>query len=121
MINIKNLLQLMKKSGIDFFTGVPDSLLKELSIHLNKKNKNNHIVAVNRTAEHRDWILFISKKIPCIYMQNSGLSNDNPVPMADKGIFNSFSFINWLERITRFKDEPQHEAKGKITEELLKL
>ena len=41
MIDIKSLIFLLKKNKINFFTGVPDSVLKELSSSLQKKIKNN--------------------------------------------------------------------------------
>ena len=38
MIKIKKLIDLLKKNKSDFFTGVPDSILKELSYSLQSKN-----------------------------------------------------------------------------------
>ena len=48
MIKVDTLITLLKKNNTNFFTGVPDSVLKELSSNL--KNKKNHIVAVNEGA-----------------------------------------------------------------------
>ena len=40
MIEIASLINLLKKNNINFFSGVPDSLLEELSTYLeNKKQK----------------------------------------------------------------------------------
>ena len=39
MIETKNLFTFLKKEKINFFTGVPDSVLKETSSFLEKKNK----------------------------------------------------------------------------------
>ena len=47
MIRAENLLKLLKKNGSDFYTGVPDSILEEMSILLQNKNKKNHIIASN--------------------------------------------------------------------------
>ena len=47
MIKIKKLIDLLKKNKSDFFTGVPDSILKELSYSLQSKNYKNHILATN--------------------------------------------------------------------------
>ena len=47
MIKVDSLINLLKKNKIDFFTGVPDSNLKELSIYLQNKNKSKHIIASN--------------------------------------------------------------------------
>ena len=43
MIKVKSLVNLLKKNNSSFFTGVPDSVLKELSFFLqNKKKKRPH-------------------------------------------------------------------------------
>ena len=39
MIKVRSLINLLKKNKSDFFTGVPDSVLKELSSSLQKINK----------------------------------------------------------------------------------
>ena len=39
MIKARSLINLLKKNRSDFFTGVPDSVLKELSSSLQKINK----------------------------------------------------------------------------------
>ena len=38
MIKIESLVNILKKNNSNFFTGVPDSVLKELSIYLKNKN-----------------------------------------------------------------------------------
>ena len=40
MIKINSLIGLLTKNNTNFFTGVPDSILKELSIYLEKKNSD---------------------------------------------------------------------------------
>ena len=39
MIKVNSLIDLLKKNNSNFFTGVPDSVLKELSSSLKNKNK----------------------------------------------------------------------------------
>ena len=39
MIKISSLINILKKNNSNFFTGVPDSVLKELSIYLQTKIK----------------------------------------------------------------------------------
>ena len=46
MIQLKSFFNFLEKKKISFFTGVPDSILKEFSIYINK-NKINHILATN--------------------------------------------------------------------------
>ena len=75
MINPKILIKFLKKKKIDFFTGVPDSILKNLSPILEKKK--NHIVAPNEgnAVSIALGYYLATKKIPCVYLQNSGLGN----------------------------------------------
>jgi phosphonopyruvate decarboxylase len=126
MIKIEALTNLLKKNGTTFFTGVPDSVLKELSVHLQTKNKKYHIIASNEGAAVSIGIGYhlSTKKIPCIYMQNSGLSNSlNPlISIANKKVYSIplIIIIGWRGS-PRIKDEPQHKVKGEITENLLKL
>ena len=50
MIKVNSLISLLKKNNSNFFTGVPDSVLKELSFSLQNKSKSNHIIATNEGA-----------------------------------------------------------------------
>ena len=126
MIKVNTLIDLFKKNNSDFFTGVPDSVLKELSFSLKNKNKKNHIIASNEGAAVSIGIgnYLSTKKIPVIYMQNSGLSNAlNPlISIAHKKVYSIplILIIGWRGS-PRVKDEPQHDVKGKITEQILKL
>ena len=126
MIKTENLLKLLKKNGSDFYTGVPDSILKELSSILQNKNKKNHIIATNEGSAVSIGIgQFLStKKVPVIYMQNSGLSNAlNPlISLAHKKVYSIplILVIGWRGS-PKIMDEPQHKVKGKITEQILKL
>ena len=126
MIKIEELINILKKSGTNFFTGVPDSILKELSIKLNKEKTNKHIIAVNEGAAVSIGIGYYlsQKKIPCVYMQNSGLSNAiNPlISIADNKVYSIplILLIGW--RGSPFiEDEAQHKVKGKITKKILDL
>ena len=113
MIEVKSLIKILKKNQSDFFTGVPDSILKNLSIYLQQKTKKNHILAVNEGAVSVGIGYHLStKKIPCIYMQNSGLSNAlNPlISIANKKVYSiPLILINRMERL-KINDEPQHEC-----------
>ena len=126
MIKVSTLIDLLKKNNSIFFSGVPDSVLKELSISLNKKNKNNHIIATNEGSAVSLGIghYLSTKKVPCVYMQNSGLANAlNPlISIAHKKVYAIplILIIGWRGS-PRFEDEPQHNVKGKITESILKL
>ena len=126
MIKVKTLINLLKKNNSDFFTGVPDSVLKELSISLQSKNKKNHIISTNEGSAVSIGIghYLSTKKLPVIYMQNSGLSNAlNPlISIAHEKVYSIplILIIGWRGS-PKVKDEPQHNVKGKITQQILKL
>jgi len=126
MIYSEDIINNFKKKKINFFTGVPDSVLKDLSVLFDKKRNIKHIVAVNEgsaisiaTGYHLS-----SNKIPCVYLQNSGLSNAmNPlISIAHKKVYSipMVLIIGWRGSPNK-KDEPQHNTKGKITKNLLTL
>mgnify|MGYP006872311675 CR=1 FL=1 len=50
MIKVNTLINLLKKNKSDFFTGVPDSVLKQLSVSLQKINKKKNIIATNEVS-----------------------------------------------------------------------
>ena len=126
MIKIDSLISILKQNNNNFFTGVPDSILKELSIYLQSKNKKQHIIAPNEGSAVSIGIgnYLATKKIPCIYMQNSGLSNAiNPlISIANKKVYSIplILIIGWRGS-PKINDEPQHNVKGKITLDILKL
>ena len=126
MLNPLDILKIFKKNNIDFFTGVPDSVIKSLSAELEKKNSKNHVISTNEGSAVGIGIGYhlMKGKIPCIYMQNSGLGNAiNPlISIAHKNVYSIplLLLIGWRGAPNQ-KDEPQHELKGKITLDLLKL
>ena len=126
MIKVESLVNLLRRNNSKFFTGVPDSVLKELSFFLQNKTKKNHIIATNEGAAVSLGIgnYLSTKNVPCIYMQNSGLSNAlNPlISIAHEKVYSIplILIIGWRGS-PKIKDEPQHNVKGKITESILKL
>ena len=126
MIKAKNLIKILEKNKINFFTGVPDSILKSLSSYLEKYSIKKHVIASNEGAAISIGIGYnlSTKKVPCVYLQNSGLSNAiNPlISIASKDVYSIplFLIIGWRGSPKK-PDEPQHRAKGKITLNLLKL
>ena len=126
MINVNSLISILNKNNANFFTGVPDSVLEELSHYLQSKTKKNHIIATNEGSAVSLGIghYLATKNMPCIYMQNSGLSNAlNPlISIAHEKVYSIplILIIGW-RGTPRVKDEPQHNVKGQITESILKL
>ena len=123
MIFVENLIKTLKKNNIDFFTGVPDSVLKSLSFHLEKNKK--HIIASNEGSAVSIGIGYhlSTEKTACVYMQNSGLGNAvNPLTsIAHPNVYSIplLLLIGW-RGAPNYSDEPQHLVKGRITKKLLK-
>ena len=118
MVLVENLLNTLKKNNISFFSGVPDSVLKHLSTSFNKLNSKNHKLAVNEGSAVAMGIghYLETKKIPCVYMQNSGLGNAiNPlISIAHQKVYSipMVLLIGWRGAPGEI-DEPQHMVKGK--------
>lgn len=126
MIEVDRFFKFLNKSGINFFAGVPDSILKNTKNYLEKKSKKYHVVTANEGLSIALCIGYFLKtrKLPCAYMQNSGFGNAiNPlISIAHKKVYSIplFLIIGW-RGYPGSKDEPQHLAKGEITTKLLKL
>ena len=127
MIYAEDLLDFFKKKKISFFTGVPDSILKNFLDEISKLKKKNHVEAFNEGSAVSLAIGYhlATKKIPCVYMQNSGLGNAiNPlVSIAHPKIYSipMLLIIGWRGSPFVNLDEPQHNIKGKITTDILRL
>jgi len=117
-------LSALKKSGVYFFTGVPDSLLKDFCFLLDKTEHSKHVVAANEgTALSLAIGHYLgSKSTPAVYLQNSGLGNAlNPlISLAHKNVYQIpvLLIIGWRGE-PGLADEPQHQAQGTITLPLL--
>ena len=125
MISPKLLIKELIKNKIKFISGVPDSVLKNLT-NLIEKKKFLHIKAVNEGGAISACIgnFLATKNIGCAYLQNSGLSNAiNPlISIADKNIYSIpiLLIIGW-RGAPGTKDEVQHKLKGEITKKILSL
>lgn len=115
----------LKQFGIDFYAGVPDSLLKNLCAYITDHADARHnIIAANEggaiglAAGH-----YLATGHPaCVYMQNSGEGNIiNPlVSLTDPEVYNIpvLLLIGWRGQ-PGVHDEPQHVKQGKVTTSLL--
>tara|TARA_B100001057_G_scaffold446700_1_gene485526 strand:+ start:23425 stop:24537 length:1113 start_codon:yes stop_codon:yes gene_type:complete len=126
MIFVENLLKELKKNKIDYFSGVPDSVLKNFTNHLEKNKKFKNLTLTNEGSAVAAGIGYYlaTQKVPGVYMQNSGLGNSiNPlISIAHNKVYQipMLLIIGW-RGAPNLKDEPQHLAKGKITKQILKL
>ena len=113
---------------IDFFTGVPDSLLSPFTNELMSKYEisNKHIIAANEgnAVGLAAGYHLATGKIPCVYMQNSGQGNIvNPFTslLAPEVYKIPCLFIIGWRGEPGTKDEPQHVFQGQITTQLCDL
>ena len=83
MIEQTHLFNNLQEIGLDFFTGVPDSLLNDFCLHLvNNLPDNQHIMAANEgnAIGIAAGYHMATGKLPVVYMQNSGIGNaTNPL------------------------------------------
>ena len=125
MLNSLELFTYFTKKKIKFFSGVPDSVLKNFIRELDFSKKIEHYICVNEGSAVGIAIgnYLKTKKISLVYLQNSGLGNAiNPiVSIADKNVYKIplILLIGWRGSPGK-KDEEQHLTKGKITLPILK-
>lgn len=125
MVSVEKVYDTLISEGVDFFTGVPDSLLKNICAYItDHATKQKHIIAANEgnAVGIAAGYYMASDKIPLVYMQNSGLGNTvNPLlSLADKQVYSipMLLMIGWRGE-PGTKDEPQHIAQGAFTLDLL--
>ncbi len=121
----QSLYNFLKKNDIDFYSGVPDSLLKDFCFYVSHKSKkSNHVIAANEGSAMAiaAGYSLATNKIPVVYLQNSGLGNlVNPLlSLTDKKVYSipMLVIVGWRGE-PGIKDEPQHQAQGLITKELI--
>lgn len=125
MINPEQFFNELTANGIDFFTGVPDSLLKSFCRVVEKKSPpRNHVIAANEGAAIALAVghHLATGRIALVYMQNSGLGNAiNPlISLADAAVYAVpiLLVIGWRGS-PGTDDEPQHRTQGKTTTQML--
>lgn len=115
----------LKQNDIDFYAGVPDSLLKNLCAYItDHAEEKNNIIAANEGGAMgiAAGYHLATGRIPVVYMQNSGEGNTiNPLAsLTDKEVYNIpvLLIIGW-RGMPGVHDEPQHVKQGKVTLSLL--
>ncbi len=125
MIRPQFFIEKLKELGIDFFAGVPDSLLKNICAYITDTlPREQNIIAANEGGAMgiAAGYHLATGRIPVVYMQNSGEGNIiNPLAsLTDKEVYNIpvLLLIGWRGR-PGVHDEPQHVKQGKVTTGLL--
>ncbi len=125
MLSPEKFYKILARNDIEFFCGVPDSLLKSMCGYISDHTtSNNHIIASNEGGAIGIGIGYhlATNKVPLIYMQNSGLGNAiNPIlSLADPDVYSipMLLLVGW-RGMPGVKDEPQHVKQGRIMIPLL--
>ncbi len=125
MIDTKKFYDYLIAKKLDFFAGVPDSLLKNLCACIRENSDKTHnIITANEgnAVALASGYHIASGNYGVVYMQNSGLGNAiNPLlSLADEEVYSipMLLIIGWRGE-PGIKDEPQHIKQGKVTIPLL--
>lgn len=131
MINPKYFLEVLSANGVFKFSGVPDSLLSELSIEFEHSGKFDHLIVPHEAMAVADAIgTYLATGNLCgVYMQNSGLPNamNALTSLAHSKVFGipMILIIGWrgekLKTGKQIADEPQHLIQGAITLKQLEM
>jgi len=126
MIPPKALFEQLQREQVSFFTGVPDSLLKNFCAYVTDcvYGTSRHVIAANEggaIALAAGYYLATGESA-LVYMQNSGLGNaTNPLlSLADPEVYSipMLLMIGWRGE-PGYQDEPQHVKQGRVTLNLL--
>ncbi len=125
MVRPEFFVNTLKEHQIDFYAGVPDSLLKNICAYITDNlPAEQNIIAANEGGAMgiAAGYHLATGRIPVVYMQNSGEGNIiNPLAsLTDKEVYNIpvLLVIGWRGR-PGVHDEPQHVKQGKVTTGLL--
>lgn len=125
MIDTKAFYCALIRHEFDFFTGVPDSLLKELCCCIDDNAApSRHITAANEgnAVAIASGYHVATGRYGVVYMQNSGIGNAiNPLlSLSDPRVYDiPMLLIIGYRGEPGTKDEPQHITQGELTLPLL--
>jgi phosphonopyruvate decarboxylase len=125
MIETAAFFDTLKAQGIDFFVGVPDSLLKDFCAYVaDHTSAKDHVITANEgNAMAMAAGYYLGTGRPAlVYLQNSGLGNTvNPLmSLNDPEVYGlpALLMVGWRGE-PGVKDEPQHIKQGRITPAML--
>lgn len=120
MLNPQEFVDCFRRNGVEFFSGVPDSLLKELCACIaHTSQSGEHIIAANEGGAVALALGYhlATRKVPLVYLQNSGLGNVvNPLlSLVDEDVYSvpMLFVIGWRGE-PGVHDEPQHKKQGRV-------
>lgn len=125
MIDPARFIDHLSAQGVSLYTGVPDSLLKQLNAHIMATlPRKQHIIAANEGAAVAIAMghYLRTSKPAVVYLQNSGTGNTvNPLlSLADSDVYGTpmVVVVGWRGQ-PGVKDEPQHVKQGRVMETLI--
>jgi len=125
MISVKEFFDGLIDNGLSNFSGVPDSLLKNICGYISDHTTpRQHLITANEGSAIALAVgQYITTRRPSlVYMQNSGFGNAiNPLlSLADSKVYGvpMVLMVGWRGE-PGVKDEPQHIKQGEIMERLL--
>lgn len=125
MIDPAHFVDHLAEHGVTMFTGVPDSLLKQLNAHiLTALPRERHIIAANEGGAVAIAMghYLRTGTAAAVYLQNSGIGNTvNPLlSLADPDVYGTpmIVIVGWRGQ-PGVKDEPQHVKQGRVMAALL--
>ncbi len=120
MIRSQDFIDWLRAHSVEFYAGVPDSLLKPLCFYLDDHAGDKHVVAANEggAVALACGYHLATGGVPLVYLQNSGQGNTiNPLlSLSDRDVYSIplLLVIGWRGE-PGTKDEPQHVKQGKVT------
>lgn len=127
MLNQEKVFEVLKKHGVTYFTGVPDSYLNGFCNYAFAHCGDRNIITANEGNAVALAVghYLASKEIPLVYMQNSGEGNIvNPIAsLVDRDVYAvpMILLIGWRGQGNSEPNHPQHKLQGEITTGLLDL
>ena len=124
-VDPKRFVDHLGERGVSLYTGVPDSLLKQLGSHIQANlPREQHVITANEGAAVGLAIgHYLATRSPAVvYLQNSGFGNAvNPLlSLADAEVYGvpMLVVVGWRGQ-PGVKDEPQHVKQGAVQRELV--
>jgi len=125
MIDVKDFFDSLREHGVTNFSGVPDSLLKNICAYISDNTSpDEHLITANEGSAVAFAVgqYIATGKPSLVYMQNSGFGNAiNPLlSLADTKVYGipMLLMVGWRGE-PGVKDEPQHIKQGEVMERLL--
>lgn len=125
MVNQHDLFKFLEDSGINFFTGVPDSLLNDFCLYMTQNIPDGqHVMAANEgnAIGIATGHYLATGNIAVVYMQNSGIGNaTNPLLSLTHDCVYGIPMIlviGWRGD-PAISDHAQHKKQGELTPVLM--